>query len=39
LEDDEAFSRAVQASKLLPAGLGPDQVKLGRNGEFVIGYA
>ncbi|HLF29364.1 MAG TPA: acyl-ACP desaturase [Anaerolineae bacterium] len=39
LEDNEAFNRAVQAVKLLPAGLGPDQVKLGRNGEFVIGYA
>ena len=39
LEDNEAFNRAVQAAKLLPAGLGPDQVKLGRSGEFVIGYA
>jgi len=39
LEDDEAFNRAVQAAKLLPAGLGPDRVKLGRSGEFVIGYA
>jgi acyl-[acyl-carrier-protein] desaturase len=39
LEDDEAFNRAVQAAKLLPAGLGPDQVKLGRTGEFVIAAA
>jgi acyl-[acyl-carrier-protein] desaturase len=39
LEDNEAFNRAVQAAKLLPEGLGPNQVKLGRNGEFVIGYA
>jgi len=38
LEDDEAFNRAVQAAKLLPEGLGPDQVKLGRTGEFVIAY-
>ncbi len=38
LEDNEAFSRAVQAAKLLPEGLGPDQVKLGRTGEFVIAY-
>jgi len=39
LEDDAAFNRAVQAAKLLPAGLGPDLVKLGRSGEFVIAYA
>ena len=26
------------AAKLLPASLGPDQVKLGRTGEFVIAY-
>ena len=38
LEDSEAFNRAVQAAKLLPIGLGPDQVKLGRTGEFVIAY-
>jgi len=38
LEDDEAFNRAVQAAKLLPEGLGPDQVKLGRTGEFVLAY-
>ena len=38
LEDNEAFNRAVQAAKLLPANLGPDRVKLGRTGEFVIAY-
>jgi hypothetical protein len=38
LEDNEAFNRAVQAAKLLPEGFGPDQVKLGRTGEFVIAY-
>lgn len=38
LEDHEAFNRAVQAAKLLPASLGPDQVRLGRTGEFVIAY-
>jgi len=38
LKDSEAFNRAVQAAKLLPASLGPDQVKLGRTGEFVIAY-
>lgn len=38
LEDDAAFNRAVQAAKLLPDGLGPDQVKLGRTGEFVLAY-
>jgi hypothetical protein len=36
LKDNEAFNRAVQAAKLLPVSLGPDQVKLGRTGEFVI---
>jgi len=39
LDDDEAFNRAVQAAKLLPDGLGPDRVKLGHNGEFVIALA
>ncbi len=38
LENNEAFNRAVQAAKLLPAHLGPDRVKLGRTGEFVIAY-
>ena len=36
MESDEAFNRAVQEAKLLPPGLGPDQVKLSRTGEFVI---
>jgi acyl-[acyl-carrier-protein] desaturase len=38
LEDNDAFNRAVQAAKLLPANLGPDRVRLGRTGEFVIAY-
>ncbi|HEV2662616.1 MAG TPA: acyl-ACP desaturase [Ktedonobacteraceae bacterium] len=36
LDDDEAFNRAIQEAKLLPAGFGPDQITLGRSGEFVI---
>jgi hypothetical protein len=32
------FTCAMQAAKLQSAGLGPDQVKLGRTGEFVIAY-
>jgi acyl-[acyl-carrier-protein] desaturase len=36
LEDSAALSRAVQEAKLLPKGLGPEHVALGRNGEFVI---
>jgi acyl-[acyl-carrier-protein] desaturase len=36
MESDEAFNRAVQEAKLLPPGLGPDQVALSRTGEFVI---
>ncbi len=36
MESDEAFNRAVQEAKLLPPGLGPDQVTLSRTGEFVI---
>jgi acyl-[acyl-carrier-protein] desaturase len=39
LEDDEAFNRAVQAAKLLPPGLGPDQVKLGKTGEFTVAFS
>ena len=31
-----AFNRAVQEAKLLPEGLGPEHVALGRNGHFVI---
>jgi acyl-[acyl-carrier-protein] desaturase len=36
LEDDEAFNRAVQEAKLLPEGLGPEHVALGKDGHFVI---
>lgn len=36
LEDDAAFNRAVQEAKLLPKGLGPEFVALGRDGQFVI---
>lgn len=36
LEDDQALSRAVQEAKLLPHGLGPEHVVLGRDGHFVI---
>lgn len=36
MDGDEAFNRAVQEAKLLPPGLGPDRVTLGRSGEFVI---
>jgi acyl-[acyl-carrier-protein] desaturase len=36
LEDDAAFNRAVQEAKLLPKGLGPEHVSLGKNGQFVI---
>jgi len=36
LDNRRALERAVQASKLLPAGLGPAHVALGRSGEFVV---
>lgn len=36
LEDDAAFNRAVQEAKLLPQGLGPEHVALGKDGHFVI---
>jgi len=36
LHNRRALERAVQASKLLPAGLGPEHVALGRSGEFVL---
>jgi acyl-[acyl-carrier-protein] desaturase len=36
LEDDAAFNRAVQEAKLLPHGLGPEHVSMGKNGHFVI---
>lgn len=36
LEDNAALERAVQEAKLLPKGLGPEYVALGRDGHFVI---
>src|SRR3712207_2584733 len=36
LQGRRALERAVQESKLLPAGLGPEHVVLGRTGEFII---
>lgn len=36
LENRRALERAVQQSKLLPAGLGPEYVTMGRAGEFVV---
>lgn len=36
LENKRALERAVQEAKLLPEGLGPEHVKVGRNGEFVV---
>jgi len=36
LHNRRALERAVQASKLLPVGLGPAHVALGRSGEFVL---
>ena len=36
LRNKRALERAVQQSKLLPAGLGPEHVVMGRDGEFVV---
>lgn len=36
LDNKRALERAAQQAKLLPAGLGPEHVALGRSGEFVI---
>ncbi len=36
LENRRALERAVQQSKLLPEGLGPQHVALSRSGEFVV---
>lgn len=36
LQNKKALERAVQQSKLLPKGLGPEHVSLGRSGEFVV---
>jgi acyl-[acyl-carrier-protein] desaturase len=35
-ENKRALERAVQASKLLPPGLGPEHIALSRSGEYVI---
>lgn len=36
LDNKRALERAAQQAKLLPAGLGPEHVALGRSGEFVV---
>ena len=36
LKDRRALERAVQEAKLLPEGLGPEHVKVGRSGEFIV---
>ena len=36
LENKRALERAVQTSKLLPKGLGPEHVALSRSGEYVV---
>ena len=36
LDNKRALERAVQAAKLLPAGLGPEHVALSRSGEWVV---
>ena len=36
LDNKRALERAVQQAKLLPKGLGPEHVALGRSGEFVV---
>jgi len=36
LKNKRALERAVQHSKLLPAGLGPEHIALSRSGEFVV---
>ncbi|HEY1015792.1 MAG TPA: hypothetical protein VGE07_23995 [Herpetosiphonaceae bacterium] len=35
-DNKRALERAVQASKLLPTGLGPGEVAISRSGEFVV---
>ena len=35
-DNKRALERAVQAAKLLPTGLGPEHVAIGRSGEFVL---
>ena len=36
LDNKRALERAVQQAKLLPPGLGPEHVAIGRSGEFVV---
>ena len=36
LKNRRALERAVQAAKMLPAGLGPEHVAISRTGEFVL---
>jgi acyl-[acyl-carrier-protein] desaturase len=38
LEGQEAFEKAVQLARQLPADLGPDSVTLSRTGHWVLGY-
>src|SRR5207253_5593757 len=35
-DNKRALERAVQQAKLLPPGLGPEHVAIGRSGEFVV---
>lgn len=35
-DNKRALERAVQEAKLLPAGLGPEHVAIGRSGDFVV---
>jgi acyl-[acyl-carrier-protein] desaturase len=39
LDGHEAFEKAVQLARQLPADLGPDSVKLSRTGEWILGYS
>jgi acyl-[acyl-carrier-protein] desaturase len=39
LEGNAAFEKAVQLARRLPDNLGPDNVKLSRSGEWVVGYS
>ncbi len=39
LDNKRALERAVQESKLLPPGLGPEHVTLSRTGEYVVSMA
>jgi len=39
LEGQEAFEKAVQSARQLPADLGPDSVTLSHTGHWVLGYS